>query len=177
MAAAAKRRRHFVAALCLAVPAVLLSVVEVSLPLEQRAEARTARHALQTAFFGYMALVILLDVGRQRRVTAEKIRGAVCVFLLMGATWAFAYLTLLQLDPRALAFPFSKGDVPPTPWIGDTLYFSFVTLTTVGYGDIVPVSPLARSMAWLEASMGQLFMVLLVARLVGLHIAQSDSAD
>jgi len=94
----------------------------------------------------------------------------------MGATWAFAYLTLLQIDPGALSFPESVRSTEPAPdvgWIGDALYFSFINLTSVGYGDILPVSPVARTMAWIEALMGQLYMTLLVARLVSLHVAHN----
>jgi hypothetical protein len=58
-------------------------------------------------------------------------------------------------------------------WIGDALYFSFINLTSVGYGDILPVSPLARTMSWIEALMGQLYMTLLIARLVSLHVAHN----
>lgn len=171
--AVAVRRRYALIALALAVPAVALTVLEVA-GIGEHTEM--ARHAFQTAFFGYTAWIILLDVLRRGRVTSEKIRGAVCVLLLMGATWAFAYLTLLQFDPNALSFPEAIRASEPgsdVGWIGDALYFSFITLTSVGYGDILPVSPLARTMAWIESLMGQLYMTLLVARLVSLHVAHN----
>ncbi|HKQ60399.1 MAG TPA: potassium channel family protein [Candidatus Polarisedimenticolaceae bacterium] len=173
--AVAGRGRHVLVALALALPTVALSAVELSVRGPRLA---TARYALLTAFFAYTALVVLADVLRRGRVTGEKICGAVCVLLLIGGTWASAYLTLLQLSPGAIRFPSSEaaGVAGPYHWlIGDVLYFSFITLTTLGYGDIVPVSPVARAMAWLEATMGQLYLAILVARLVGAHIAQGEA--
>ena len=134
------------------------------------------RHAFETVFFGYTSWIILLDVLRRGRVTSEKIRGSICVLLLMGATWGFAYLTLLQVDPGAISFTEAIRAAEPAGdvgWIGDMLYFSFVNLTSVGYGDILPVSPLARTMSWIEALMGQLYMTLLIARLVSQHAAHN----
>jgi hypothetical protein len=171
--AVAVRRRYAVIAIALAIPAVALTVFGVA-GWGERTDV--ARHAFETVFFGYTSWIILLDVLRRGRVTSEKIRGSVCVLLLMGATWAFAYLTLLQVDPDAIFFPESvrasepAGDVG---WIGDMLYFSFINLTSVGYGDILPVSPLARTMSWIEAIMGQLYMTLLIARLVSQHVAHN----
>src|SRR5262245_18324858 len=105
--------------------------------------------------------MILRDVLRHDRVTAEMIRGSVCVYLLMGGTWAFGYLTVLSLDPGALGFtnPQAAGVTGGTNlWIVDVLYYSFITLTSTGYGDIVPLSPLTRWMAQLEATAGQLYI-------------------
>src|SRR5262245_35264753 len=99
--AVAKRKRHLAIGLAIAVPAVTLSVLDLVSPSDAWAPPR---HALQTAFFAYTAIMILRDVLRHERVTAEKIRGAVCVYLLMGGTWAFGYLTVLRVDPGALGF-------------------------------------------------------------------------
>ncbi|HKQ61239.1 MAG TPA: ion channel [Candidatus Polarisedimenticolaceae bacterium] len=167
--AVANRRRSVVVALSLALPSLALSVAQwAGAPVG----VTVLRDALQTAFAGYTAAIILADVVRDERVNAEKIRGAVCVFFMIGATWAFAYATLLHLDPSAFAFPGAHEARP-----GDVFYFSFVTLTTVGYGDVVPVSPAARQLAWLEAAVGQLYLAVLVARLVGLHTAYGARTD
>jgi len=174
--AVAKRKRHVLVGLAIAIPAVTMSVLDLAVPNERW---DPPRHALQTAFFAYTAVMILRDVLRHERVTAEKIRGAVCVYLLMGGTWAFGYLTVLRVDPGAIGFTAqaAAGVTSGTRlWIGDVLYFSFITLTSTGYGDIVPLSALARWMAQLEATAGQLYIAILVARLVGLHIAHSEEA-
>jgi hypothetical protein len=109
-------------------------------------------------------------------VTADKIYGALCVYLLIGLTWGFMFLTLEGVQPGS----FSLGQGQPNGIAKDPatlVYFSFVTLSTVGYGDITPLSPPARSLAFMEAIIGQIYLAVLVARLVGLHIASSMAGD
>jgi len=126
---------------------------------------------------GVFAVTILSHVLRAGRIDADKIYAAICVYFLMGYAWAFGYSLLveMQTDAFTMATPFPPGD-----YIGRVMqlrYFSFVTLTTMGYGDIVPRSPGARTMATLEAVMGQLYLVALIGRLIGLHIAGSGQAQ
>jgi len=94
----------------------------------------------------------------------------------MGYAWAFAYSLLLEMQPNAFttSTPFTAGDYIDR--VNQLRYFSFVTLTTMGYGDIVPRSAGARTMASLEAVMGQFYLVALIGRLIGLHIAGSAQA-
>lgn len=114
---------------------------------------------------------ILADVIRAGRITADKIYGAICVYLLVGFAWAFVYAILEQLQPGSFSIPEGPGNV--SEYAGRIMrmrYFSFVTLTTVGFGDITPRSSAARNLVALEAVMGQIYLAVLVARLVGLHI-------
>jgi voltage-gated potassium channel len=119
------------------------------------------------AFFCVTILSYVLGSGR---VTSDKIFAAICVYMLLGYGWTFVYSILLELQPGSFAV---TGEFGRNDYVGRMLqlrYFSFTTLTTVGYGDIVPHSPAARTMAILEAVMGQFYLVALVGRLVGLHI-------
>ena len=108
------------------------------------------------------------------KVTWDKIYGAVCAYLLLGYAWTFAYSLIEELEPGS----FSSATTPmPHDLVGRVMqlrYFSFVTLATVGYGDIVPRLPAARTMALLEAILGQFYLVALVGRLVGLHIVHGN---
>ena len=88
------------------------------------------------------------------------------VYLLLGLTWANAYAFLHQLHPDAFAGTLGEALISQT-WI----YYSFVTLTTVGYGDITPVHPVARSLAIGEALTGQLYLAITLARLVSLRVS------
>jgi len=93
----------------------------------------------------------------------------------MGYGWTFVYSILLELEPQSFV---ATSEVARNDYIDRLLqlrYFSFTTLTTVGYGDIVPRSPAARTMAVLEAVMGQFYLVALVGRLVGLHIVHGSN--
>jgi hypothetical protein len=106
----------------------------------------------------------------------ERIEAAVATYLLLGFVWAQAY-SLVQLAHRdAFRFPDSavEGNTPVLVRASEHrfLYFSFVTLTTLGYGDVTPVLPLARSLAALEAVTGQLFLAITVARLVALRVTE-----
>ncbi len=96
------------------------------------------------------------------------IMGAICAYFLMGLVWAFAYSTLEFFQPGSFQMP------PGTVNQETFAYYSYVTLTTLGYGEITPISAPARSFAILEAMIGQLYLAVLIARLVGIHIAQSS---
>jgi hypothetical protein len=120
---------------------------------------------------GLLSLLLLLVVvlGQTLRsgpITPHRIQGAVAAYLLLGVIWADAYSLVALLRPGAFSGPVSPAD-GPRAW----LYFSFVTLTTVGYGDVLPVHPAARSLAILEAVVGPLYLAILIARLVSLAVA------
>ena len=123
---------------------------------------------------GFFCVTILSYVLGSGRVTSDKIFAAICVYMLLGYCWSFAYSILLELQPESFV---STTELVRNDYVGRMMqlrYFSFTTLTTVGYGDIVPHSPAARTMAILEAVMGQFYLVALVGRLVGLHIVHGN---
>ena len=118
-------------------------------------------------FYAYAAVIILAHVLKAKDINLDIIVGAICVYFLIGFVWAFAYAILENFQPAS--FQISENLVPG---ISSFSYYSFVTLTTLGYGDITPLSSPARSLSLLEAITGQLYLAVLVARLVGLHIAR-----
>ena len=131
-------------------------------------------------FFAFAATVMMLNVFSEEEVTVDTISGALCVYLMMGLTWAFIYSVIEFLAPGS----FTVNTKVPLSLGGDRyyeiplfLYYSFVTLTTLGYGDITPLTPPARAFSYVEAIVGQIFVAVLIARLVGLHIAHSTSKD
>jgi len=126
---------------------------------------------------GLLSLLLFLAVvlGQTLRagpVTFHRIQGAVASYLLLGVIWAHAYALLAQLRPAAFSGPVSAADGPRS-----FLYFSFVTLATVGYGDVLPVHPAARSLAMLEAVTGSLYLATVIARLVSLAVAPGGKAS
>lgn len=110
--------------------------------------------------------LVLFQTLRGGPVTPHRLQGAVAAYLLLGVLWAYAYALVEALHPGAFSGPISGADGPRA-----LLYFSFVTLTTTGYGDVLPVHPAARSLANLEAVTGTLFVAILVARLVSLAVS------
>jgi hypothetical protein len=117
-------------------------------------------------------VVVLGQTLRSGRITFHRIQGAVAAYLLLGVIWAYAYALLAHLRPGAFS-----GSLRPEDGPRAFFYFSFVTLTTVGYGDVLPVHPAARSLAMLEAVTGPLYLAILVARLVSLAVASEDQAS
>lgn len=121
------------------------------------------------ALLAVAPVTVLSRVLRDERVTLNTIYGAVCVYFLLSFFWAVVYSLIEDLNPGSFAAPISIEDR-----ISDFVYFSMVTQTTLGYGDITPVSGLSRSLSALEAVLGQIFLVVTVARLVALQVADSS---
>ena len=111
-----------------------------------------------------IAMVLLFQVFRNGPVTHSRIQGAIAVYLLYGVGWAHAYHITELLHPGS----FNPAGAMST--VSDYAYFSFVTLSTLGYGDITPVRPIARSLSVGESLAGQLYLAVLVARLVAMEV-------
>ena len=107
--------------------------------------------------------ITLREVLFSERVDVNRIAGAVCVYLLIGMSWAFAYHFIALMEPSA----FNGLSPDPDVRFISLLYYSFVTLTTLGYGDITPATPFARALAYLQAVTGTMYIAILVASLIG----------
>lgn len=156
----------------------ILSIACTSMVLVFKTDAFIiASHACFAVLTTLFSISILGYVLRRGRITADKILAAACVYLLMGYAFTFGYALLEDIQPGSFSgFQTIKG-VNPFVWrVIELRYFSFVTLTTVGYGDVLPLTPAARTFANLEAIIGQFYLTVLVARLVGLHIAHADDS-
>jgi len=134
-----------------------------------------ASEVLHLTFTAGVAVRLLGDVLGPGPVGRNRIYGVVSVYLLLGVAWAFAYSLIDSLAPGS--FVLAEADGQDGPTMGHLLYYSFVTLTTLGFGDIQPVSSVARTYSALEAIVGQLYLAILVARLVGLHITGNALDD
>jgi len=102
-------------------------------------------------------------------IDGNKIVGAICIYLLMGLVWTLLYLALAQAMPGAF------NGLEQAVWydnFADVAYYSFVTLTTLGYGDISPVIPIARFLVYMEAIVGVFYMAILVASLIGIKTSE-----
>jgi hypothetical protein len=123
-------------------------------------------------FVGFVVLNILGHILRASRVDSEILCAAIANYLMMGLLWSFAYLLVARIVPDAFAF--TAGAPSGRAMIGfNSLYFSFTTLSTIGFGDIVPVSGAPRMLAILEAIVGMFYMTMLVARLVSIYSART----
>ena len=126
------------------------------------------------AFLFAVLIAVFIDVIRSKRVTADTIFGAVAVYLLFGVVMALMFQFVNNVDPGSVIASVGEATniVERHNQFAEFMYFSFITLTSVGYGDLTPIGPAARSLAMFEGVIGQLYLAILIARLVGIHIAQ-----
>jgi hypothetical protein len=133
--------------------------------------------SLVTVWLGHMAVLaaviaISLVIGKAvfapGRITHHRIEGGVILYLNIAMAFTSIYRMISELDPSAFAD--ISGHQTETAALSTMLYFSFTTLTATGFGEILPINPLARSMANLESVLGQLYLAILLARLVTMHV-------
>ncbi|MHC4268971.1 MAG: ion channel [Planctomycetota bacterium] len=124
-------------------------------------------------FFAFMVIIIISFIFRERDVTLNIIYSSIVVYLLIAVMWSFVFSVLESIHPGSFKIGKDQIEVGSSIFI----YYSFVTITTLGYGDITPITAIANSFSFLEAVIGQIYLVVLVARLVGMHIAQSMNRD
>jgi hypothetical protein len=161
VAAVASKRRLFVVGLLLAVPAIGLIFLKGGVPT-------VAGGVLTIATLLFICFVILRRIAKHPVVTSATVSGSLIVYLTFGVIWAEAYWLVEHLRPESFTGLSGAGDVAVQR---DLFYYSYVTLATLGYGDINPVGPEARSLAITEAIVGQLYLVVMVAGLVGMSLA------
>jgi len=121
------------------------------------------------------ALYRILRAILASQASADAIFGAVCGYLLLGIIWALLYRAVDTACPGSFALSATSKTAATRESIdrGVLSYYSFITLSTVGYGDVTPLTPLARTLAWIEAVAGQFYLATLVAGLVGLKVSQA----
>jgi hypothetical protein len=167
--------RSRVLALLLGIPHLVGLWTGYVLPGLPRSPMAIGLHLFAALFLGYAVATILRSILREKVVTADSIYGAFCGYLLIGMV--FGHLDCVI----EIAIPGSfRGDTEFTSQLQLEhhrhfllTYFSFITLTTVGYGDVVPIKSAARGMAMVEAVTGQFYVVVLIAELIGKKVAQA----
>jgi ion channel len=160
--AISQKKWHVIVAVLLAIPGVigrglLFSFENEHLNLEIQISS--------VVFYIFAVVLVLGQVLQSKRVTLNTIAGAVCGYLLIGLAFASLYMVLVIVDPNAFTLVDTKEVVSGLIW-PDLVFFSFVTLTTLGYGDITPITTRAQSLTIIEAVVGVFYMGVLVAWLV-----------
>jgi voltage-gated potassium channel Kch len=122
---------------------------------------------------------VLYRVLRKGPITSHRVQGAVAVYLMLGLIWAMAYSLVFILDPSSFDLRSSVEGVDDllgihTRGMSRLIYFSFVTMTTLGYGDITPQSKLAQDLAILQALIGQIYLVVIIGRLVAVAVGRTE---
>ena len=169
--AVGRRRRTLVIACILVIPAIFGKWINHLWPNLMNDKVFFSTGLI---FAVFLVIQLLLFILRAPRVNSEVVCAGVSVYLMLGLCWMFAYLIVDRVHPHAFAYT-----VGPAPDVMDKFtcyYFSYATLSTLGYGDIVPISRVARMLAAMEAMTGTLFIAVLISRLVSLYSSQPPAA-
>jgi hypothetical protein len=157
-----RSKKVFWACVSLIALAFLLHVIAAQTKgTELQQSLSTAASVINAAFVAITIVALMRNMFRTHRVTSNMIVGGICIYLLIGVLWTVLFALLLTWDQDAIVL--REG--------ASLFYFSFTTLTTLGYGDITPAGKLAQDLAIMEAIAGQVYLAIFIARLVGLHIA------
>ena len=167
--AVSRQPRIFHAALWVVIPVVGIQVLT---SIVDTTTVAGVRYFSLAVLLGMFAVAIIKDVFRSDRVTHDTVLGSICGYLLFGLCFSMLFSILVLIDPEAFHVgqtidPSSYRVTRPDP----LTYLSFVTMSTLGYGDILPQSTQARTLCWIEAVFGQIYLVVLVAWLVGMHVS------
>jgi hypothetical protein len=168
--------------LALALPAVAVGVGHYAFLASQTPPTAVAFHLLVVVFLGFAVVVIVRDIFRKRTIRLDDILGAFTGYLLLGVLWGNGYAAAALLAPDA----FSVN--PAIQWQLEDWhlrralfnYFSLAILSSLGYSDVTPISPLTNTLTWLEVMSGQFYMAVVIAQIIGLKLAsvvRSDRAD
>lgn len=177
LSAACTRKHSRILAMILAFPPLALTMWFHFVSPERLHLTFILQRATMSLFLGFLIITILQDLIEQREIQRDAIVGAFCGYILLGALWTEMYCWADLVVPQAFHPNDGLGSHIPSEIRWDhLLYFSFATLTTVGYGDLVPTSTVTRLLACTEAVCGQFYLAVLVAGLVGVRVGQLASA-
>jgi len=144
--------------------AVKLLALMLNIPVKEAFYLILIGLSVNVLFLMIVIVIFLVKIFSEDKVTGESIKGGISIYFLLGYLWAYLYGLVLLVNPEAISFPEHASE------LSYILYFSFTTLTTLGYGDITPVSLLARNLTIIESTIGQIYLTVLIARLVGLQL-------
>ncbi|NTV23046.1 MAG: two pore domain potassium channel family protein [Nanoarchaeota archaeon] len=162
-------KSHFFVGLVLALPALGTNWLSFSI-----SRSNVLSHISAIIFYVYTIVTLVNYLLKAKEITSDVLFGAISTYLLIGIAFASVFSLVEIVHPNSFNIPSSTSG--STFW-DELFYFSFVTITTSGYGDIVPVSPQARSLSVLEAVIGQMFLAIFISRLVGMYIYQKTNKN
>ena len=159
------------------IPAAMLSIGGHFLTSYAQVVTVTTGHALGALFFVAVAGKIVRSLFTSRELSLDSVFGAICGYLLLGVACALTYAMIYAANPESFQFgDFVRQQVEQGDYSRNVfIYYSFVTLTTVGYGDVTPLSVPARTLSWVEAMTGQLYLAVLVAGLISSLVARNSA--
>lgn len=157
---------------CLAIPVIIFSWLDLFIP---NLPMFVIKAVLTILFMFICTASIIYDVLLRARVTLETLRGVICAYFMVAFAFAYIYYLIEFLHPGSIFLAHKNITVFSfSHYLSEMLYFSFITLLTIGFGDIVAVSDIAQTTSVIEGIMGQFYIAILVARLVAVYAFLSD---
>lgn len=169
-------RKFLMVGLLFLLPVIIINILAFSNPHYADSLIGTLSYI---AFFSHISLFLVRFLNQSKTVSLNVIYAAVCLYLFIAFNWSFIYIATYHTIENAFSFAEAMTDSgrPYTDTITTFTYFSFVTMTTLGYGDITPVHPIARAWVSGQTVLGQLYLAIVMARFVGLYISEGKSGD
>lgn len=156
-------------AMALAAIGIVLNMIDVARP---NTLVYLGANMSTLAFLTLATIESFRQIASTNTMSGNRIIGAICVYFLLGVIWSICYMLLENAVPGSFGGLSASSE---ETWNPDWIYFSFVTLTTLGYGDILPLTFFARALAYMEAVVGQFYIAILVAGLVSAWLAEKQS--
>jgi hypothetical protein len=170
-----ERQQRFVS-LLLGIPSIVLSLAGYVSPAWIHSGVSFAGHLCEAAFLFCSAVLIVKSLFGAGRVSADSVSGTICGYLFLGLAWAMVYAMIAHARPDSFALHGPLAQPGGGPASAEVLiYYSFVTLTTLGYGDVVPATPITQTCAWIEAASGQFYLAVIVAGLASMLASRQRS--
>jgi hypothetical protein len=161
-------KKHLIIAVILALPLIFAIWSQYAV---KSASIRMIGDIFGVLLFAFTIWGLLSFILRANDVNKEIIFAAIAVYLLLALMWSFIYMILEYFSPGSFAIPEARTELGRFV----AVYYSFVTITTLGFGDITPLTDKASSLSILEAIVGQIYLVVLVAFLVGMHVSRKSN--
>lgn len=166
--------RHLVIALSMLLP--ILALVWLDIPTKHD-WYNLLSNASPVLLFSYIAYIIFVDLIGAKKINADMIAGGISIYFMIGLVFAFIYIAVFNIYPNSfeISDPLLRQQLKYADNI--FIYFSYVTMTTLGYGDITPVTTLARVLVQFQVLVAQLYLAIFIARLVSMYTASRISGE
>ncbi|MBT8379609.1 MAG: potassium channel family protein [Ignavibacteria bacterium] len=128
------------------------------------------------AFFDLIVILFIMQIVRAKTVTPKVIMESINGYLMLGLSFSILIALICVIDPNSFSFKHLADSMNPSiSYVSNYIYFGFVTLSTLGYGDVVPLTPAARSLAIFTSITGQMYVAIIIAALVSKYLSQKSS--
>ena len=129
------------------------------------------------AFFYLLVALFIMQIAKAREVTLNVILESINGYLMLGMSFSILIALICLIDPNSFSFKhLSESMTPSISYVSNYIYFGFVTLSTLGYGDVVPLTPAARSLAIFTSVTGQMYVAIIIALIVSKYLSQKNSS-